>query len=120
MDEDYSVYSDFVLEKHKKRYVNYLEVMILEDGTVVYAVPSHQEKAIEIACGKLSVSRQELLDMCPPEYYANFMTWLSMVGHVVAVWNDFCIASSPNREQVDTLKRLKMGGVYRGPIPILK
>lgn len=74
MSKEYDIYSDFDLEQHKKKYVDYLEVLILEDGTVVYAVPSHQEKAIAVACAKLGVCRKELMDMCPPEYYADFMT----------------------------------------------
>ena len=44
----YDIYCAFDLEKHKQTYVQYLEVVILEDGTVEYAVPSHQEKLIEI------------------------------------------------------------------------
>ena len=42
----YDIYCAFDLEKHKQTYVQYLEVVILEDGTVEYAVPSHQEKLI--------------------------------------------------------------------------
>lgn len=36
----YDIYCAFDLEKHKQTYVQYLEVVILEDGTVEYAVPS--------------------------------------------------------------------------------
>lgn len=46
----YDIYCAFDLEKHKQTYVQYLEVVILEDGTVEYAVPSHQEKLIALAC----------------------------------------------------------------------
>ena len=65
----YDIYCAFDLEKHKQTYVQYLEVVILEDGTVEYAVPSHQEKLIALACQKKGVSRQELNDLCPREYY---------------------------------------------------
>ena len=58
--EKYDVYSEFDLEKHKKTYVDYLEVMIGEGGDVHYAVPSHQEYAIWAACQKLGVTRYEL------------------------------------------------------------
>ena len=44
----YDIYCAFDLEKHKQTYVQYLEVVILEDGTVEYAVPSHQEKLIAL------------------------------------------------------------------------
>lgn len=59
----YDIYCAFDLEKHKQTYVQYLEVVILEDGTVEYAVPSHQEKLIALACQKKGVSRQELNDL---------------------------------------------------------
>ena len=48
--EKYSVYSKFDVDKHKDTFDSYLEVMILEDGSIEYAVPSHQEKAIKLAC----------------------------------------------------------------------
>ncbi|GAB6761703.1 hypothetical protein [Bacillus cereus] len=34
----------FDIETHKKCFVDYLEVVIDEEGTVMYATPSHQEK----------------------------------------------------------------------------
>ena len=49
MENEYDIYRPFDAEKHKAKYSNYLEVLILEDGTVVYAIPSHQEKAIALA-----------------------------------------------------------------------
>ena len=63
--EKYSVYSKFDVDKHKDTFDSYLEVMILEDGSIEYAVPSHQEKAIKLACEKLQISRSELDRLCP-------------------------------------------------------
>ena len=77
-EEKYGVNSEFDLEQHKKHFVNYLEVMIDEQGKVHYAVPSHQEWAIAASCEKLGVSRQELGDMTPREYYFDWMNWLLM------------------------------------------
>ena len=114
----YDIYCAFDLEKHKQTYVQYLEVVILEDGTVEYAVPSHQEKLIALACQKKGVSRQELNDLCPREYYYDFLTWLCMQANAVAVWNnDCCYGLSINRKQIGTLRRLKKAGVYGGTIP---
>ena len=39
MEVGYSIYSEFDIEQHKKKYVNYLEVLIEQDGRIVYAVP---------------------------------------------------------------------------------
>lgn len=117
MAEEYNLYRPFDAEKHKSKYVNYLEVIIDENGTVMYAVPSHQEKAISIACKKMNVTRDELNDMCPPEYYFDFMTWLSRVADVVFVWNEFCKYDKINRKQVAALRNLKLHGLYKGEIP---
>ena len=111
----YDVYSDFDLEQHKKHFVNYLEVMIDEQGEVHYAVPSHQEWAIAASCEKLGVSRQELGDMTPREYYFDWMNWLLMQCGCVAVWNEFYMGN-PNRKQMAALRKLKMGGVYKGAL----
>lgn len=55
---EYSIYSDFDMECHKNTFTNYLEVVIGENGKIMYAVPSHQEKLIKLACEKLNVTRE--------------------------------------------------------------
>lgn len=116
----YDVYCAFDLEKHKQTFVRYLEVVILEDGTVEYAVPSHQEKLIALACKKHGVSRDGLNAMCPREYYSDFLTWLCMQADAVAVWNNACCyGRSINRKQLATMRKLKMAGVYSGAVPAL-
>lgn len=116
----YDVYSQFDLEKHKQTYVNYLEVLIDEEGTIMYAVPSHQLKAMNLACARLNVSRETLDAMCPREFWGDYMTWLCMIAKVVAVWNGHCVAVNPTIKQIGALRRLKMAGVYTGPIPKVK
>lgn len=117
MGEKYDVYSEFDLEQHKKHFVNYLEVMIDEDGKVHYAVPSHQEWAIAKACEMLGVTRQELSDMTPPEFYLDWLNWLLAQCKGVAVWEGFYMAPEVNRKQYAALRRLKLGGVYKGNLP---
>lgn len=112
----YSVYSEFDLEKHKKTFKNYLEIIIETDGTISYAVPSHIEKACAIACKTLNVSRAELEDLCPPEYYMAWMEWVLKQSGAIAVWqNGFC-GPTPNKKQQAALRRLRISGVYTGPI----
>ena len=113
----YDVHSPFDLEKHKQTFTNYLEVLIDEDGTIMYAVPSHQQKGIAVACARLNVTRNELEARCPKEYYFDFMPWLCMIAKVVFVWNDDCVAVNPTTKQIGALRRLKMAGVYHGHIP---
>ncbi len=119
MDEKYSIYSKFNLEQHKKTFVNYLEVIVLEDGTVQYAIPSHQEAGIRLACQKLGVDRKTLNDMCPREYWFDFLNWLSMISGVMFVWNEFVMVNEPTRKQIAILKKMKMSGVYKGTIPLI-
>lgn len=111
----YDVYSEFDLEQHKKKFVHYLEVMIDRDGKVHYAVPSHQEWAIKESCKKLGMTRDELCDATPKEFYFDWMKWLLRQCDAVAVWEDFYMGE-PNRKQMATLRELKMGGVFRGSI----
>ena len=121
--EEYSVYSSFDIKKHKETYINYLEVLILEDGTVEYAVPSHQEKALEIACKKLNKTKQEIEDMCPREYYCDFLTWLLGITGSISVWGTsaeyFIVYKTINKKQIAMLKKLKKHGLYKGDIPTI-
>ena len=57
MSSEYSIYSPFDPDKHKETYKNYLEVLSLEDGSVVYAIPSHQENAIALARERHSITQ---------------------------------------------------------------
>ena len=117
MEGQYSVYSKFDIEKHKATFTHYLEVVIDADGTVAYAVPSHQEYLIELACKKHGMSRRELLDACPREYYLDFMNWLLKMSGAMAVWDRHCFYAEPTVKQIGMLRRLKMAGLYTGALP---
>lgn len=114
----YDIYCDFDIEKHKQTYIDYLEVLMLQDGKIVYAVPSHQEKAIALCCEKLNVSRKELDAMCPREYWCDYLTWLLNICGAVSVWNTQYAAgeSEINARQRAALRRLKLNGLYRGKV----
>jgi hypothetical protein len=112
------LYEPFNIQKHKEHFIDYLEIVVLEDGAVEYAVPSHQEKMISLCCKKLSVTRDELNDMCPVEYYMNFMEWLCKISGAIPVWFNFFMGT-PNAQQIETLRILKEEGLYAGEIPNL-
>lgn len=114
----YDIYCDFDMEKHKQKYINYLEVLILEDGKIVYAIPSHQMKAEQLCCEKLGISKQQLWAMCPKEYWCDYLTWLLTICGVVSVWNKFYQTGNGglNTKQRAKLKQLKMNGIYQGKI----
>lgn len=115
----YDLYSKFDIKKHKEKYVDYLEVVILENGEVQYAVPSHQEKLIKMACLKKGICREELERSCPEEYWFNYLQWLCMQSGCVAVWNTFCRYESVSTAQIVMLRKLKKEGIYFGEIPEL-
>lgn len=118
MNQTRVLHSPFDIDTHKKTFINYLEVVILEDGTIQYAVPSHQEKTIAIAMVKQGVTRQELEDLCPPSYYFDFMTWLCKMAGTVSLWNEHMIGE-PNEMQRQSIQELKDAELYHGKIPTL-
>lgn len=109
------LHKPFDIETHKRTFVNYLEVVILDNGQIEYAVPSHQEKLISIAMDRLKVTRQELYNLCPPEFYFDVIAWLCIIARCVSVWNDFSVGKC-NPEQMKSLQMLKEHGVYRGKV----
>lgn len=116
MDEQLRVMSQpFDIETHKRTFIDYLEVIILEDGTIVYAVPSHQEKLISLACKKRKMTRQELIDSCPREYYADFMTWLCSLTGSVALWTSHMVGKANERQKL-AIARLAEEKLYKGYI----
>lgn len=113
----YTVYSDFDIDQHRKTFIHYLEVVIDENGKIIYAVPSHQEKLISLSCEKMNITREELNAMCPQEYYFDFMTWLCKVSGACAVWDNFIQCDKLAEQQIRALQMLKENGLYLGEIP---
>lgn len=105
----------FNIETHKKTFINYLEVVIMEDGTIVYATPSHQEKLIALATQKLKVSREQLNDLCPIKYYFDFMNWLCQISGCVSLWNTHMVGKA-NEQQRKAIEQLIKEGLYHGQL----
>ena len=108
------------IEDHKANYINKLEVVITENGVVYYAHPSHIAVMEHLACKKLRVTPQQLSDMCPEQYYFNWMYWVSTKSKAIAVDNDRCCGDFPNKKQQHSRARLKIAGLYKGKIPPIK
>lgn len=113
IDSTKILYQPFDLQTHKKTFVDYLEVVILEDGTIEYAVPSHQEKLIDVCCRRLNVDRKTLADMCPPEHWFDYLTFLCETSNSIAVWTDF-YKGEPNSQQLKSIDILKTHGLLKG------
>lgn len=115
----YGLQSEFDIEKHKAHFIDYLEVVILPNGEVQYAVPSHTTKAELLCMEKLGLTREELWKECPPEYMFDYLPWLLSVCGAVSVWNTFYtlgIGKELTRQQYLTLKELKMHGLFKGTV----
>lgn len=111
------LHGPFDIETHSKYFINYLEVVILSDGAIEYAVPSHQEKLISIAMEKFNVSRDDILEMCPPNMYFDVVTWLMDITGAVCVWTEFYTCDDGLTEkQMESLLKLKEAGLYKGCI----
>lgn len=114
----YDVYQQFNIDRHAATYVNYLEVIVRQDGKVEYAVPSHQEKLIAIAMEKFNKTRDEISAMCPEDKYFDFMSWLCDITDCISVWN-MAFEGKPNAIQTAVLEIFKERGLYTGSVPIL-
>lgn len=111
------LHSSFSIDIHKSTFTNYLEVVIASDGTVMYAVPSHQEMLIYLACKKCGIDRDTLIMQCPKEYYCDFITWLSKISGACAVWDKMVQGYQFSKAQVNSMIKLKEAGLYKGNIP---
>ena len=110
----YDVYSRFDIDKHQKTFVNYLEVVIRADGTVEYAVPSHQEKLIRIGMEQRGLSREDFLKLCPVDMWFDCLTWLCQQTGCVAVWTNGVQASIITEEQSAVLDEFRKRGLLVG------
>lgn len=111
----YDLHSNFDPNKHKEKYINYLEVIIMPGGKVSYAVPSHVAKLEEIACHQLHIDRETLLGMCPREKWLDYNSWLMETTKCIMVWTDFYLGEA-NEYQLSKLEELKEAGIYTGSL----
>lgn len=119
-ESKYDVYCEFDIVKHKKTYIDYLEVVILPNGKIEYAVPSHLTKIEMICCEKLKCTRKQLaFEKCPKDMIFDYMSWLLSVCGAISVWNEFYIVGRDcelTQEQERAIKKLKKHGLYKGAI----
>lgn len=113
MDQNKVLNSPFDVATHKKTFINYLEVVISPDGVIKYAVPSHNGYIENFLMKALNINKEQLNDLCPKEYYADYNTWLCLKTNYIMVWglpNSFVIGK-PNQKQQEALDLLKKEGL---------
>ena len=120
IEQDQKVlHSEFNIETHKNTFINYLEVIIDDEGKIMYAVPSHMERLIEVYMERYNVTREEIICKLTYEpsweYGLDMSSWLCEKLHCICVWFD-CYKGKPNQIQLNKLKTLRLSGVYSGPV----
>ena len=111
----------FDIERHKQSQYLLSEFVIAPDGTIYYALPSHTEFLVKKVCERKNCTRKEVEDTCPPEYYANYLAWLiEQSDGYIPVWEPFVLEDSATKQQLASLKLLKLNGLYRGKLPLLR
>lgn len=109
------LHSEFNIETHKNTFINYLEVIIDDEGKIMYAVPSHTEKLIELYMEKYKVNRSDIVKHILIESIGlDTSSWLCEKLHCICVWDDRYYGK-PNQIQLNKLKTLRLSGVYHGP-----
>lgn len=112
MTDSEVLHSSFDAEVHAKHFINYLEVIILPDGTVEYAVPSHEKKLMDVAnLTPKMLSKEQLSDI----WCGGTIEWLCKYTGCISVWNDYYIGHA-NNAQRRTLLHLKSMGLYTGKL----
>lgn len=103
--KDIILHSPFNIEIHNHTFYYYCEVVILADGTIEYAVPSHQEKLISIYAKKHNLTREQIL-----KQFSNNFSWIQEMMKdtgVISVWYDnVYFVTKLTEEQKESLKAL--------------
>lgn len=109
--------SPFDIKVHKLTFINYLEVVISPDGVVEYAVPSHVEKLLQIYMQQKGLTDREeaISELEMPCFNLGYMECLSKKTGYISVWNHcYATGCKPTQKQLNTLKTLKLNGLYLG------
>lgn len=98
-------YSEFDAEMHAQTYIDYLEVVITNDGVIHYAHPSHTIFVENLLKQKFGEEKfKQLIEQ--PEAYNDYGLWLCRTADVIMVWNNF-YRGTPNKKQIKSLILLK-------------
>ena len=91
----------FDINTHKNNFINYLEVIILKDGTIKYAVPSHEQFLIQLYIDTYNVTREELITLIPIEEIP--IRWLIKRLGVISVWYKSIVRPSVITKEQETI-----------------
>lgn len=115
---EYTLNQPFDVERHKKAFIGQLDVIIDEDGTVHYVVPSRVTWLVHKYCEQMNIPKKEYVKRLIIDREENIpadVHELCEATKCIAVWYDF-IVGVPNEQQTRTLEFLRRHEVYRGEI----
>ena len=109
--KEYNLHSKFNYKKHSETYICYCEVVIMPNGTVHYAVPSHSEFLTNAYCAKHNVTRKELYEYLYNEHNYALLPYDFLINklHAVCVWYEH-FEGRPNKKQQRVLNKLQDTG----------
>ena len=103
----YNLYSTFDIDQHKATFIDYLEVIITNDGVIHYAVPSHQQYVSNIIKKEHLLNEEEFCAVMPMTAFHEFL--LAYSGAVM-VWSHG-YTGIPNKKQLLQLQLLHNEGL---------
>lgn len=106
--EERVLHGPFDLATHKATFVNYLEVVITEDGTIIYAVPSHQKVLERLFMAKTGRDANESV---PRSRWFDMFDWLMEETGCVCAYTAGVLGKPRTREQEDALAMLYSEGL---------
>lgn len=112
-DRNFNVlHSKFDFDTHNSTFINYCEVVILEDGTIEYAVPSHEQKLIKVFCDKFNMPYDVFIQkMSRDEVNSYYFEICSYLAKCMLVDTYGCrFAFIPNKKQDNALRELVRHG----------
>jgi len=125
LDQEKVLREPFNIDTHKNTFKNYLEVLVLKSGRIVYAVPSHQIALVRVFSHSLGHVEQIEYGYDPKSIWKHIpqqvdvMQWLVDKTGVVSLWDTtgYFPNKGVNRAQYLAIKRLKHHGLYKGELP---
>ena len=98
----------FNLAMHKATFINYLEVVITLDGTIIYAEPSHQKVMERLYTAKTG---REANDACPRSRWFDMLDWLMEETGCICAYTAGVLGKPPTDRQRDALDMLYREGL---------
>lgn len=113
--DQHVLHEPFSIDVHKEYFVMYLEIIILENGEVYYAVPSHRYFCEAYIMFKNNWTVEQMKKACPREFWGDYNRWLTKESGALMVW-DYRYEGEPNKKQIEVLEELQREGLYLGKL----